>query len=183
MTHDEALHLLSARTDGPLSADQQRALDAWLAEAADHQMLAEAFRVQHGELRTAFEPRREAARQTAAAVARQLTEPPSPARERIARRWWRFLVAPVPAACAAALLVGTGLLVFRGSQPPRSHGLALAQATPDVFEDVGLKPRKKEQAPATETLAVGQTLATRAGEKRRVTLPDGSFLYLNQNTS
>ena len=76
MTHDEAIQLLSARIDSPLSIDQQHALDAWLAESPDHPILAEAFQTQHGELRTAFEPRREAASRTASAVARQLPTPP-----------------------------------------------------------------------------------------------------------
>src|SRR5262245_23747008 len=118
MNHDEAVHLLSARIDGPRSADQQRALDAWLAESGDHRVLAEAFQTQHGELRTAFEPRREAARQTAAAVARQLAEPPTPAKESGAIRWWRFLVAPLHAAGAAALLVRIGTVVCRGPGKP-----------------------------------------------------------------
>ena len=61
MTHDDAVQLLSARLDGPLPPDQQQALDAWLAESADHPILAEAFQTQHADLRTAFEPRREAA--------------------------------------------------------------------------------------------------------------------------
>src|SRR5829696_4036076 len=102
MTHDEAVHLLSARIDAPLSDDQQRALDAWLAESPDNRILAEAFQAQHGDLGVAFEPRREAARQTAAAVARQLPDPPSPAGGPLPQRWWQWLVAPLPAACAAA---------------------------------------------------------------------------------
>ena len=61
MTHDEALQLLSARIDSPLSTDQQHELDTWLAESPDNTILAEAFQTQHGELRTVFEPRREAA--------------------------------------------------------------------------------------------------------------------------
>ncbi|HKB01627.1 MAG TPA: VIT domain-containing protein [Gemmataceae bacterium] len=183
MNHDEAVHLLSARIDGPLSADQQRALDAWLAESGDHRVLAEAFQTQHGELRTAFEPRREAARQTATAVARQLAEPPTPAKESGAIRWWRFLVAPLPAACAAALLVGIGLLVFRGSGKPQPDLPVVAADGADPLAGVGLMARAKPEGPKPVALVVGETLATKAGEKRRVTLPDGSLLYLNQNTS
>src|SRR4051812_3266695 len=118
MTHDDAVQLLSARLDGPLPPDQQQALDAWLSESADHPIFAEAFQTQHADLRTAFEPRREAAGRTATAVARQLAEPPTPATDRGPRRWWRLLVAPLPAACAAALLVGLGLLAFRGKNTP-----------------------------------------------------------------
>src|SRR5262249_54488793 len=117
MTHDEAIQLLSARIDGPLAAEQQQELDRWLAESADHAILAEAFQTQHRELRTACEPRRQAACETAAAVARQLSSPPVPTLP--ARpRWWRFLVSPLSAACAAALLIGVGLALFHGKNRP-----------------------------------------------------------------
>lgn len=183
MTHDEALQLLSARLDGPLAADQQQALDAWLAESPDHQVLAEAFQAQHGELRTAFEPRRQAAQETAAAVARQLVQPPTPAAGS-APRWWRLLVMPLPAACAAALLIGLGLVLYRGKheQPIPVRPVASTTST-DAAEDNGLKPKTKPEAPKTVALKAGEKFETKAGEKRRVTLPDGSFLYLNQKTT
>src|SRR5947207_2900288 len=104
MTHDEALSLLNARIDGPLSSDQQQALDAWLADSSDNQVLAEAFQATHVDLRTTFEPRREAAKETAAAVVRQLTNAPTPAAPRAGWRWRKLLVTPWPAACAAALV-------------------------------------------------------------------------------
>src|SRR5262245_23888461 len=132
MTHDEALHLLSARIDGLLPADQDQALDAWLSESADNRVLAEAFQSQHGELRTAFEPRREAARETAAAVARQLTDPASPAPEPAPASWRRYLAAPVPAACAAALLIAAGAYFFRGgtTSSPRHPPVVIHPAEP-----------------------------------------------------
>jgi ferric-dicitrate binding protein FerR (iron transport regulator)/tetratricopeptide (TPR) repeat protein len=183
MTHDEAIHLLSARIDGALATEQQQALDAWLAESADHAILAEAFQTQHGELRIAFEPRREAARETAAAVARQLSNPPAPAAETPARRRWQWLMSPLPAACAAALLLSAGLLLFRGHNGPGpvqpSPTSGYSEALPP---GIGLIARKKLEPPKPTVLAVGETVRTQAGEKRRVTLPDGSFLYLNQNT-
>ena len=111
MTHDEAIHLLSARIDGPLPAPQQEELDRWLAESADHAILAEAFQTQHGELRTAFEPRRGAARATATAVAQQLAGPVTPSEGLHSRRWWRFLASPLPAACAAAIVLAGSLRV------------------------------------------------------------------------
>ncbi len=45
-----------------------------------------------------------------------------------------------------------------------------------------LAPRPRPEAPAVKTLAVGQSLRTASGERRRVALPDGSVLYLNQKT-
>src|SRR5438093_697456 len=59
MTQDEALHLLAARVDGELTPDQEQALDAWLREHPEGQIMAEAFRSQDVELRNAFELRRD----------------------------------------------------------------------------------------------------------------------------
>mgnify|MGYP000372929728 CR=1 FL=1 len=184
MTHDDALSLLSARIDGPLSADQQSDLDVWIAESSDNQVLAEAFQSQHSELYTAFEPRREAARQTAVAVARQLADAPSPAPARRSRSWWRMLAAPIPAGCAAALLIAIGLFGFRGKPgEPTPEVPMLAAATNDHLEGLGLTARSRPEAPKSVAMGVGEKIDTQPGEKRRVTLPDGSFLYLNQDTS
>jgi len=48
--------------------------------------------------------------------------------------------------------------------------------------DGGLTPRQRPAAPTTRA-AVGETIATKAGERRRLALADGSVLYLNQKTS
>ena len=184
MTHDDALSLLSARIDGPLSADQQSDLDAWIAESPDNQVLAEAFQSQHGELYTAFRPRREAARQTAVAVARELANAPSPAPARRSLSWWRMLATPIPAGCATALLLAIGLFSFRGKPgEPRLDEPSMAARAYDRTEGLGLTALPKKQAPKSVAMGVGETIATKPGEKRRVTLPDGSFLYLNQETS
>jgi ferric-dicitrate binding protein FerR (iron transport regulator)/tetratricopeptide (TPR) repeat protein len=182
MTHDEALLLLSARLDGPLTGDQQQALESWQTESPDNQILAEAFRTQHGELLTTFEPRRDAARSTAAAVAKQLANDPTPAPERPAMGWRRLFISPWFAGCAAALLLAIGLFVFRrdGSTIIDEHPNSLATATSD--STVGLRARERKVLPQPLPAAIGDTIATLAGEKKRVTLPDGSLLYLNQNT-
>lgn len=44
---------------------------------------------------------------------------------------------------------------------------------------IGLTPRPRSAAPAGFGLKVGESLTTRAGEKRRVVLEDGSILYVN----
>ncbi|HEX3152251.1 MAG TPA: VIT domain-containing protein [Gemmataceae bacterium] len=182
MTHDEALQLLSARIDSPLSTDQQHQLDTWLAESPDHTILAEAFQTQHGELRTAFEPRRDAASRTASAVARQLPIPPMPAAEPAVGRWRRLLFGPIPAACAAALLIAIGLIVFRGKNTPGPDHPTVAANNSEPYAGVGLKPRDRPDLPKTIALTVGDIGRTLVGEKRRYVLPDGSFLYLNQET-
>src|SRR5262249_2228994 len=45
-----------------------------------------------------------------------------------------------------------------------------------------LTARPRPAAPPAEPLAAGQTLQTRPGERRRTTRPDGTVLYLNQQT-
>ena len=182
MTHDEAIHLLSARIDAPLSTEQQQTLDQWLSESPDHAILAEAFQTQHGELRTAFEPRREAARETAAAVARQLANPPAPASAAPGQRgggcWSRRYRPRVPRCCLSPL----GSFVFHGKTGPTPESPPTMLAHADVLAGIGLHARARPEAPKTVAFVVGESIKTDAGEKRRVTLPDGSFLYLNQNT-
>ncbi|HEV3025509.1 MAG TPA: VIT domain-containing protein, partial [Pirellulales bacterium] len=48
---------------------------------------------------------------------------------------------------------------------------------------MGLTARPRPETPAAKPIEVGATLVTKAGERRRVTLADGSVLYLNQNTA
>jgi hypothetical protein len=60
--------------------------------------------------------------------------------------------------------------------PPRADGAA-AQHAPAV-----LTPRERPAAPPPAKLAVGESLRTDPGVRKRVVLPDGSVLYLNQKT-
>src|SRR5207253_2003870 len=46
----------------------------------------------------------------------------------------------------------------------------------------GLTARPRPEVPAAKPIEVGATLVTKAGERRRVSLADGSVLYLNQNS-
>jgi tetratricopeptide (TPR) repeat protein len=66
-------------------------------------------------------------------------------------------------------LGGRGDNESRPADPPpnRGHLVALGRPTP----------------PPAATLAVGASACTAAGERRRLTLPDGSVLYLNENTT
>src|SRR5437762_2000096 len=74
------------------------------------------------------------------------------------------------AALAAALL---GLFLA----PDVGRTLADAPSGPARLTS---RPRLPE--PAAQPLAVGTELATGAGERRRLKLPDGSVLYVNQQT-
>ena len=90
--------------------------------------------------------------------------------------------------------------------PPRSHspihetgrrlaavlggGFVLLAATlvagrADRTNDAGsarLTSRARTEAAAAKTLAVGQEIRTTAGQRQRVVLPDGSVLFVNQNS-
>lgn len=66
--------------------------------------------------------------------------------------------------------------------------LALVQALnqPAVSAEAGperLTSRSRPTPPAVKPLAVGDEIQTGSGQRRRVVLPEGAVLYLNQNTS
>ncbi len=61
--------------------------------------------------------------------------------------------------------------------PPRIDGVAARSAL------AHLTPRERPASPEGAKLAVGESLRTQAGERRRVVLPDGSAVYLNQKTA
>lgn len=53
----------------------------------------------------------------------------------------------------------------------------------DDTRALGLTARPRPEMPPAQLVEVGAVLVTKAGERRRVTLTDGSVLYLNQNTT
>jgi ferric-dicitrate binding protein FerR (iron transport regulator)/tetratricopeptide (TPR) repeat protein len=98
-------------------------------------------------------------------------------------------------AMAAAACVATVALVLyarqdRGAPPPDDsahHGgpdapPQVRQARGESGPHFAMTPRPRPEAPAARPLAVGEGVSTRPGERRRVTLADGSVLYLNQST-
>ena len=105
---------------------------------------------------------------------------------------------------AAALLIGVGLLLGNAlwdnppgrpagetAESPSPHEPKGAVPVPAVVQtprggpigSTGLIARAREQQPAAAVLAVGQSLETTGGQRRRVGLPDGSVLYLNGDTA
>ncbi len=102
---------------------------------------------------------------------------------------------------AAALLVGvgvilgSGLLGRRDDQPRELAGrpeagpptqrdrIPVAESLPPMVATTGLTAQPRPKAPPTETLAVGEELATGRGQRRRLTLEDGSVVYLNRETT
>ena len=105
--------------------------------------------------------------------------PPPPLHHIRRRLGWAMGLAASVAAC---------FLVYYGLThrvEPFQPGNSLTQETFDNARPafMGLTARPRPQTPASKPIAIGATLATKAGERRRVTLTDGSVLYLNQNTT
>jgi len=186
LNQDEALQLLSARVDGELTPEQEQALDAWLNEYPDGKIIAEAFQSQDADMRRAFESRREATVRTAERVAAHLATPPMPAlpsapsRARGARLW---TLAPPIAATLVVALVAFYCLHPHSPSPSPTKDIAQHNGTAALNPHDILTPRARPADPKPVVAAVGDKLTTTAGEKRRITLPDRSILYLNQNTS
>jgi tetratricopeptide (TPR) repeat protein len=70
------------------------------------------------------------------------------------------------AACATMFLVIATLAAARAEGPPDR-----------------LTSKERIPTPKVKPLAVGEEVRTRAGERRRVALPDGSVVYVNQQTA
>jgi ferric-dicitrate binding protein FerR (iron transport regulator) len=183
MNCEQALNLISARIDREIESDERVLLDHHLEECPACQAAADAFALQDHELRRAFASRREAVAAWSHRIGSQLQAegPTTSTRNRLPGPFrQRFLRVLGAAAAAAAVLMPLFLANWRGRsvsvQPSRKGGDA-------GFPQVGLTPRSLPPAPPVSRLAVGDTVQTRAGERRRLALPDGSILYVHQNTS
>jgi len=129
----------------------------------------------------------------------------SEAAKRSGSRWRRFR-RPVPAlyawgslAAAAVLAVGLMLSLFAGGDADRREpheGMAPARGIADdgaktISFPIALEPagaagltaRERAPAPAPQKAFVGGQIRTGPSQRRRVSLPDGSIAYVNQNTS
>src|SRR5207249_2508836 len=119
-------------------------------------------------------------------IVRARQQPPTPERVlRLRRRLgWAFTVTAVAASAA--------LVLHARNQWPSAQKQTAARdgSRPSVDRSsnesgavAGLTPRVRPKATAAAPLAVGDALQTKAGERRRVSTPDGSVLYVNQNTT
>jgi len=190
MNQEEAIQLLSARLDGELDPKKEKALEAWLNKNPEGRIFAEAFRSQDQEIRQAFEPRREAAAITVERVVAHLSPaPPMPVAEPVyaqvadirrgsTRRtaWPRVII--------LSMLVA---VLFWWLMPKkRSHGpeqVASVEKTIALANLPDLQTaRPLPAAPPVVQAKIGETVVTKTGEKKRLALPDGSTVYLNQQT-
>jgi ferric-dicitrate binding protein FerR (iron transport regulator)/tetratricopeptide (TPR) repeat protein len=190
MDCEQILNLISARLDNELNPEESKQLEAHLAECPSCQASAEAFALQHQDLQASFASRQQAVQANTRAVqARLAQEHPAPGPAGMPAR--RRSLFPEKPWARAALVLGTlaaaacVVLALRwwypGTKPPGKPGPG-PQPGPMARASYLLTPRALPAAPETPAVAVGEQIETRAGERRRVRLPDGSILYVNENT-
>ena len=95
----------------------------------------------------------------------------------------RFRLSLAMGVAAAAAVVA---LVFHGWQLSQRGPVDGATGQAGAADNLGeeyLTPRKRPETQAPGKVVVGEVIRTRTGERRRTVLPDGSILYVNQNTS
>ena len=179
MNCEHAVTLLSARVDHEIQPDDRALLEAHLADCPACRATAEAFALQHGDLQRAFESRRAAAVVVAEKVIAQLPAAVSPRTPWMQHTGVR--IGLVAGSVAASLTV---LLTWLHHPPQQPIGPTPSRSDSDVVagKREWLTPRPRPTDPAIAKLTAGATLETKPGERRRVGLPDGSVLFVNQNT-
>jgi len=179
MDCEQTLNLISADLDREIGPEDRTQLDTHLRDCPACRVTAEAFRLNDAGLRQSFAPRRLAAGVTGDRVVAQLEDAPAnPTQRRPFSSARRFTFA---LAAAAALLGLAFLLQGLWNKPkPTTHPEPDTDSLTDV-EKLTPRPRAVVQAP--KALAVGDTIQTKRGERRRVSLPDGSILFVNQNSA
>ena len=86
---------------------------------------------------------------------------------------------------SALSLLAAFLVTSDGSTRHQEQHIAAREAERVQFQNLrrGWTLAKAVTAPAIQRVAVGEVIETNDREKRRVTLPDGSVLYVNESTS
>jgi len=75
---------------------------------------------------------------------------------------------------------GTGKINWKPVVP--THLAGNSDTGPGLPYD-GLNAKPRQVAKEAKPIAIGEEIATKAGERRRVTLPDGSVLYVNEKST
>jgi hypothetical protein len=180
MTHEELLQLLSSKIDGEITPEQQHQLDRYLQENEDARILAEAFQSQDRDLRTAFEPHRNTAIGLVDRVSLQLFSPPtSSASSHSTFFSTKRIIAFF--STAALLLIGI-FLWFKPTKPNGDPEVVENNSSQEKAITLLLRPKELPIPPSPDPVNIGDQIVTNSGEKKRFTCPDGSILYLNQNT-
>ncbi len=107
-----------------------------------------------------------------------------PADPRLQRVRWRL--AAVMAAAATVACVALVMHAIQSRSERDTPTTAIAANTPAVIDPAtgkeALTPKPRAAVKAPEAIVVGNVIKTELGQRRRLALPDGSILYVNQNT-
>jgi hypothetical protein len=186
---DQAANFIPARIDGELSAGDDAALDAHLAECADCRATHEALAVQDAALLRAFSVRRrraEAVSERALAVLAQSSGATNQSAGTISlawRPWSRFVVALAAAAAGFALaILGRGWFDRQPvSRPDLPAGARLVMASGPVL--VCTSPADQwRPILAGDDLPASARVRTEGLARCELRLADGSTVRLNENT-
>jgi hypothetical protein len=188
MDCEQALTLISSRIDREILPSENAWLSEHLRECAACRATAEAFALQHAELKDTFAPRRTAVGATVdrvnAAVADSRRGGPRRRRVKVPRKVW-IGAAAVAGWVAAAVILYAVLSWHAGPpvsppspMPPWSGPPQGPQAKAEW-----LTPRDLPKAARPAPLPEGDKVETARGERRRATLPNGSAVFLNENTA
>jgi hypothetical protein len=109
------------------------------------------------------------------------TTPPSDGR--LDRIRWRFGIVMAVAAAVAGVAVVMYGIKSKPKDEPELVRVSPKELSVAAAEKAGLTPKPRGTVKLPDKVAVSDTIRTHAGERRRVMLPDGSILYVNQNTS
>ncbi|MBM4069723.1 MAG: hypothetical protein FJ271_12345 [Planctomycetes bacterium] len=96
------------------------------------------------------------------------------------RLGWAMAAAACVALCALVLYARRGPVHRPVDDDVAGDQAVIVQPTSPAF---GMTPRPRPATVPAKPLTVGERIATKAGERRRVTLADGSILYLNENST
>lgn len=188
MDCEQALLLISAQMDRELDAADQVRLAAHLRECEICRSAAEAFRIQDTDLRQTYAGCQRSGTAVVSGVISQLAATPSPVHGHSSRlptvEELNVLRRRLGWAMAASVLAAgffLGWHAWRHRSPAPVE--IIARMTPDASTHAPyLTPRPRPTLPATKPTSIGESIQTASGERRRITLLDGSVLYLNQNT-
>jgi thioredoxin-like negative regulator of GroEL len=95
----------------------------------------------------------------------------------------RFRLGLAMGLAAAAAVVAIVLHGLQLSKPGSVAGAGSQAGAAEYLGEEYLTPRKRPEVQAPGKAMVGEVIRTKAGERRRTVLPDGSVLYVNQNTT
>ncbi len=188
MDCEQALALISARIDREILPSENAWLSEHLRDCPACRATAEAFALQHKDLIDTFKPRRAAVGATADRVTASVAALCGSPRQRRQLPIHRGVL--IGMGVSAAWMVAAVLLfAFLRSQPNAIFPPQYTRPTPPAAPQTPLAqrgrliPRELPKGVDPKPIQVGQTVTTAAGERKRVTLPDNSAVYLNENTA